>query len=57
MAKDIKNNIEELKLIYKCDLDEFFSKMNDGSLIKEVKLAFVKRTTTMKRKTIKENKE
>ena len=57
ISKDIKNNIEELKLIYKCDLEEFFSKMNDGSLIKEVKLAFVKRTTTMKRKTIKEQQQ
>ena len=46
-----------MKLIYKCDLEEFFSKMNDGSLIKEVKLDFVKRTTTMKRKTIKEQQQ
>ena len=57
ISKDIKSNIEELKLIYKCDLEKFFSKMNDGSLIKEVKLAFVKRTTTMKRKTIKEQQQ
>ncbi|WP_303189114.1 CRISPR-associated helicase Cas3' [uncultured Clostridium sp.] len=57
ISKDIKNNIEELKLIYKCDLEKFFSKMGDGTLIKEVKLAFIKRTSTMKRKTIKEQQQ
>ena len=57
ISKDIKSNIEELKLIYKCDLEKFFSKMGDGTLIKEVKLAFIKRTSTMKRKTIKEQQQ
>lgn len=57
ISKDIKSNIEELKLIYKCDLEKFFSKMGDGTLIKELKLAFIKRTSTMKRKTIKEQQQ
>ena len=57
ISKDIKSNIEELKLIYKCDLEKFFSKMGDGTLIKEVELAFIKRTSTMKRKTIKEQQQ
>ena len=57
ISKDIKSNIEELKLIYKCDLEKFFSKMVDGTLIKELKLAFIKRTSTMKRKTIKEQQQ
>ncbi|WP_034438953.1 CRISPR-associated helicase/endonuclease Cas3 [Clostridium ihumii] len=44
----LKENINELNDIYKCDLGEFFKRMDDGSLVNEVKKVAKKRERRFK---------
>lgn len=57
ISENIRKNIDELQAIYNKELKEFFDKMKDGSLIKEVKLSYIRRIATIKRKSIKEQEE
>ncbi|WP_346930178.1 CRISPR-associated helicase Cas3' [Clostridium sp.] len=57
ISEDIRKNIDELQSIYNKNLEEFFDKMKDGSLIKEVKLSYIKRGLVTKKKSIKEQEE
>ncbi|WP_346897407.1 CRISPR-associated helicase Cas3' [Clostridium sp. UBA7503] len=57
ISEDIRKNIDELQSIYNKNLKDFFDKMKDGSLIKEVKLSYIKRALVIKKKSIKEQEE
>lgn len=57
ISRDIKNNIKELEAIYNRNLEGFFEKIQDGSLIKEVKFSFRNRAMKNKKKTIMEFEE
>ncbi|MBM6860902.1 CRISPR-associated endonuclease Cas3'', partial [Clostridium saudiense] len=57
LSKDIRKNIDELTLIYKKDLSEFFDLLESGKLISEVNKAYIKRNIIMKKKSLKEQEE
>ena len=57
ISKSIKRNINELSHIYNIELDEFFNKLENGELIKEVRLSYIKRNKLMKKKSMLDNEE
>lgn len=57
ISADIRKSITELEAIYNRQLEDFFNKMEDGNLIKEVKHNFRNRTIKNKKKTIMELEE
>ncbi|MEQ8197754.1 MAG: CRISPR-associated helicase Cas3', partial [Clostridiaceae bacterium] len=54
ISKSIKENVEELRLIYNTDFNDFFNKFESKQLIKDVKLSYIKRAAAIKKKSIEE---
>lgn len=57
ISKSIRGNIEELNTIYNTNLEDFFNKIESKELIKDVRVAYIKRAGLMKKKSIKEQEE
>jgi CRISPR-associated endonuclease/helicase Cas3 len=54
ISENIRTNKEELFNIYNRNIDDFFEKMKNGDLIKEVKSSYRKRNSLVKKKSITE---